>query len=269
MERLSKEDLLELVEYRGSDADLDRSLHQWPEELRLLYELLVTDAAEADAFAQKLVQSRKLDQYISQAMAEIPVPEDSSSRILDALGRAAEELDGDRLVRPKLVQVHGNSPVEVRRRQAMRIVVVMALMIFGMALWPFVASDPSSDVEFAQVQQSIEPWVAELDQKESWQEVDGDIEGVVETLNQHFPLGMKARHTTVGNGPLAVDFSSPRNGKVVVFVLEQNASFVSEPQFEVLQISGPFAVALVRVGTLQVLIVTDESMKRITDFLPG
>ena len=69
----------------------------------------------------------------------------------------------------------------------------MFILWSRMALWPFVASDPSSDVEFAQVQQSIEPWVAELDQKESWQEVDGDIEGVVETLNQHFPLGMKAR----------------------------------------------------------------------------
>ena len=56
MEQLSKEDLLELVKYLGSDADLDRSLQQWPEELRLLYELLVTDDAEADAFALQLLQ---------------------------------------------------------------------------------------------------------------------------------------------------------------------------------------------------------------------
>ena len=76
-------------------------------------------------------------------------------------------------------------------------------------------------------------------------------------------------YTTVGNGQLVVDFSSPRNGKVVVFVLNKNASAVSEPQFEVRQISGPFGVAMVRIGTLQVLVVTDESMKRITDFLPG
>ena len=108
-----------------------------------------------------------------------------------------------------------------------------------------------------------------MDQEEAWQEVDGEIGLLVETLQQYLPLGVKARHTTVGNGQLVVDFSSPRNGKVVVFVLNQNASAVSEPQFEVRQISGPFGVALVRVGTLHVLVVTDESMKRITDFLPG
>ena len=143
------------------------------------------------------------------------------------------------------------------------------MVIFGMTLWPFVVSDQSSDVGFTQLQQTIEPWVAELDQEEAWQEVDGEIGLLVETLQQYLPLGVKARHTTVGNGQLVVDFSSPRNGKVVVFVLNQNASAVSEPQFEVRQISGPFGVALVRVGTLQVLVVTDESMKRITDFLPG
>ena len=269
MEQLSKEDLLELVKYLGSDADLDRSLQQWPEELRLLYELLVTDDAEADAFAQQLLQSQELDQCISQVMAEIPVPGESSLRVVAALERAADELDGDSLVQPKLAQVHGDSSVEMRRRQSLQIVVVMAVVIFGMTLWPFIVSDQSSDVGFAQLQQSIEPWVAELDQEEAWQEVDGEIGLLVETLQQYLPLGVKARHTTVGNGQLVVDFSSPRNGKVVVFVLNQNASPVSEPQFEVRQISGPFGVALVRVGTLQVLVVTDESMKRITDFLPG
>ena len=101
MEQLSKEDLLELVKYLGSDADLDRSLQQWPEELRLLYELLVSDDAEADAFALQLLQSQELDQCISQVMAEIPVPGESSLRVVAALGRAADELDQTReRVRP-------------------------------------------------------------------------------------------------------------------------------------------------------------------------
>ena len=270
MEQFTKDDLLELVGLRAADGLSEHDVAQWPEELRVLYELVVTTPDEAEAFAQQLVQNQNLDQMLADVMTEVTVPSDLGSRVMAALPLATETIDDGELLHARLSEVRDTRGVdERRRRSSLQIVTALAVMIFGFALWPLVAPDSTGDIDIVQVKQSIEPWIAELDQNDSWDELSGEAITIAGTLQQHLPLGTKVRSTTVGDGQLVLDFSSPRNGKVVVFILRQNAEESSTSDFEVLQVSGPFAAAMGRVGDLQILIVTNESMKRIKDFLPG
>ena len=270
MEDLTKDELLELVGSCSANGLSEQSVEQWPEELRVLFEVAVKTPDEAEAFAQQLVQNQNLDQMLADVMTEVTVPSDLGIRVVAALPLATESIDDTELLHARLSEVRDTHGVDQRRRRSsLQIVTALAVMIFGLALWPLVAPDSSGDIDVVQVKQSVEPWIAELDQNDSWDELSGEATAIAGTLQQSLPLGTKVRSTTVGDGQLVLDFSSPRNGKVVVFILSQSDEEVSTPDFEVLQVSGPFAVAMGRVGNLQVVIVTNESMKRIRDFLPG
>ena len=270
MEQFTKDDLIELMGQWSADGLSEHDVTQWPEELRVLYGLVVTTPGEAEAFAQQLVQNQNLDQMLADVMTEVTVPSDLGSRVVAALPLATESIDDAELLHARLSEVRDTHGVDQRRRRSsLQIVTALAVMIFGLALWPLVAPDLTEDIDVVQVKQSIEPWVTELDQNDSWDELSGKTLAIAGTLQQYLPLGTKVRSTTVGDGQLVLDFSSPRNGKVVIFILRQNAEEFSTPDFDVLQVSGPFAAAMGRVGDLQILIVTNESMKRIKDFLPG
>ncbi|MEC9096027.1 MAG: hypothetical protein VX776_05295 [Planctomycetota bacterium] len=271
MEQLSKDDLLELAVCLGKDVAPEVSMEQWPVELRSLYKSFVDTDSEAEVFAQQLVRNQELDRLLVEAMTDVQVPGDLRDRVLSFLQQetrdaCADDLD---LVQPKLAEVRDASDVDVRRRQSLQLISAMVVLIFGFVLWPIFVSDRNAGTDVADVQQSIEPWVAELDQKETSREVVGEVASIVQALQEVMPVGAKVRHAIVGDGHLALDFSSPRNGQVIVFVLEQNAIEVLDPQFEVLQVSGPFAAAMGRIGKLKILIVTNESMKRVSEFLPG
>ena len=269
MEQLSKNDLFELAEPLEKKSDANHAIQQWPLELRSLYESFVKDDDEAEAFAQQLLLNQELDRLLAEIMADVPLPVDLADRIVVSLRQEIGATDVGELVQPKLAEVQDTSYVAARRRRSLQFISVMAVVIFGFALWPFFASDRIADYDVTQLQQSIDPWMIELDQRAAWNDVAGEVNSIVKTLQQYMPLGTKVRHATVDDGHLVLDFSSPRNGKIVIFVLDQNAIEVPEPQFEVLQVSGPFAAARGRIGNLHILIVTNESMKRIGTFLQG
>lgn len=269
MEQISKDDLLELI--GRLDREIPEGIDQWPDELQQLHDLLIAGPEEAEQFASDLSAQQKLDRLISDVMSDVPVPTDLAARLTSVIMQEHVGPPADELVQPRVAEVHDTDEQQPGRRGALQLLFVMSLVIFGLAMWPLVVPDGSQDVDVAEVQNSIEPWFAEVAEVEQWHDVSEDSEwtAVVRMLQQHLHLGDRSRFARLADGQLVIDFSSPRNGKVVVFVLRHDAPQVAEPSFDVLQVSGPFAAAMGRIDSLQFLVVTNESMKRISEFWAG
>ena len=263
MEQITKDDLLQLV----GGLEFTRSTrNEWPEELRKLYDLTVQDVEAAERFSQELVEQQRADKLIAAAMPDVQIPVDLKQRITSAL---AESFDSD-FVKPRLSEVTPPVTLDPTRRNSVRWILAMTVAIFGLAMWPFLAGDSFKEPDLTQVQQSISLWIAELDQFEAWQQTaelrDTGLHDLVQTLDQHMQLGALSRYARLADGQLVLDYSSPRNGRVVVFVLAQNAPILGPPVYEPIQVSGPFAAAIGKIGSLRVLVVTNESMKRVSEF---
>ncbi len=279
MEQFNKEDLLQLQmsmspEHKsGGSGSVD--VESWPEELQAIYQALLLDGVDANELAEQIIEQQDADVVIRDAMLDVDVPDGLTQRIRQALEEqfpSQSESQRERpeeFVRPRMGEVVQPGMEASPRRRSLQLVGLMSVVVFGLALWPLLVPNRPADVDITQIHKSITPWFSEIEKIDTWQSeaLAAEPANVLRLLQQHMNLGTKSKYGQLSDGREVFDFSSPRNGKVVIFILASNAPQVASPSFEVLQVSGPYGAAIGKIGSLQILLVTDESMKRVQRFL--
>ena len=278
MEQFNKEDLLQLQDLispehkSGGSSSVD--VESWPEELQTIYQALLLDGVDANELAVQIIEQQEADVVIRDAMLEVELPDGLMHRIRQALEEQfssrseSQDVRPEELVRPRMGEVVQPGMETNSRRRSLQLVGLMSVVVFGLALWPLLVPNRPADLDFTQIEKSITPWFSEIEKIDTWQSdvLATETANILRLLQQNMNLGIRSKYGQLSDGREVFDFSSPRNGKVVVFILASDAPQVTNPSFEVLQVSGPYGAAIGRIGSLRILLVTDESMKRVQRF---
>jgi len=278
MEQFNKEDLLQLQDLispehkSGGSSSVD--VESWPEELQTIYQALLLDGVDANELAVQIIEQQEADVVIRDAMLEVELPDGLMHRIRQALEQQfssrseSQDVRPEELVRPRMGEVVQPGMETNSRRRSLQLVGLMSVVVFGLALWPLLVPNRPADLDFTQIEKSITPWFSEIEKIDTWQSdvLATETANILRLLQQNMNLGNRSKYGQLSDGREVFDFSSPRNGKVVVFILASDAPQVANPSFEVLQVSGPHGAAIGRIGSLRILLVTDESMKRVQRF---
>lgn len=278
MEQFNKEDLLQLQDLISSEHNSGGSssvdVESWPEELQTIYQALLLDGVDANELAIQIIEQQEADVVIRDAMLEVELPDGLMHRIRRALEEQfssrseSQDVRPEELVRPRMGEVVQPGMETSSRRRSLQLVGLMSVVVFGLALWPLLVPNRAADLDFTQIEKSITPWFSEIEKIDTWQSdvLATETANILRLLQQNMNLGNRSKYGQLSDGREVFDFSSPRNGKVVVFILASDAPQVANSSFEVLQVSGPYGAAIGRIGSLRILLVTDESMKRVQRF---
>lgn len=278
MEQFNKEDLLQLQDLispehkSGGSSSVD--VESWPEELQTIYQALLLDGVDANELAVQIIEQQEADVVIRDAMLEVELPDGLMHRIRQALEEQfssrseSQDVGPEELVRPRMGEVVQPRMETNSRRRSLQLVGLMSVVVFGLALWPLLVPNRPADLDFTQIEKTITPWFSEIEKIDTWQSdvLATETANILRLLQQNMNLGIRSKYGQLSDGREVFDFSSPRNGKVVVFILASDAPQVANPSFEVLQVSGSYGAAIGRIGSLRILLVTDESMKRVQRF---
>ena len=229
---------------------------------------------DANELAIQIIEQQEADVVIRDAMLEVELPDGLMHRIRRALEEQfssrseSQDVRPEELVRPRMGEVVQPGMETSSRRRSLQLVGLMSVVVFGLALWPLLVPNRAADLDFTQIEKSITPWFSEIEKIDTWQSdvLATETANILRLLQQNMNLGNRSKYGQLSDGREVFDFSSPRNGKVVVFILASDAPQVANSSFEVLQVSGPYGAAIGRIGSLRILLVTDESMKRVQRF---
>ena len=279
MEPIKAKDLIQLLTHDQWQQQCAQG-QALPPELGQLRELV----REQPELLDDLAWQSKFDRQLLDVFDEIDVPAELAGRLIAAIHEAeplafsnmrlsednglTDEVDAGLVVpRMAIATDVDDAPrvLQSRRRGLMWAMLgSSACLVFAVALSQFWSEPPQEQrLTYAGLEEMVPVWLVELERAQGWDPSLGDspyATSIVETQVQ----GKVVSWRTIGGSDdcIAMNLSSPRNGKLWVLILA-SGNLGRATQFKEIQLSGEFSAGTWSDGKHLFVAVSDESMKKI------
>jgi len=279
MEPIKAKDLIQLLTHDQWQQQFAQG-QALPPELGQLRELV----REQPELLDDLAWQSKFDRQLLDVFDEIDVPAELAGRLIAAVHEAepiassnmrlsedsgfTDEVDAGLVVpRMAIATDVDDAPrvLQSRRRGLMWAMLgTSACLVFAVALSQFWSEPPQEQrLTYAGLEKMVPVWLVELERTQGWDPSLGDspyATSIVETQVQ----GKVVSWRTIGGSDdcIAMNLSSPRNGKLWVLILA-SGNLGRATQFREIQLSGEFSAGTWSDGKHLFVAISDESMKRI------
>ena len=279
MEPIKAKDLIQLLTHDQWQQQFAQG-QALPPELDQLRELV----REQPELLDDMAWQSKFDRQLLDVFDEIDVPAELAGRLIAAIHEAeppassnmrlsednglTDEVDAGLVVpRMAIATDVDDAPrvLQSRRRGLMWAMLgTSACLVFAVALSQFWSEPPQEQrLTYAGLEEMVPVWLVELERAQGWDPSLGDspyATSIVETQVQ----GKVVSWRTIGGSDdcIAMNLSSPRNGKLWVLILS-GGNLDRATQFRKMQLSGKFSAGTWSDGKHLFVAVSDESMKKI------
>jgi len=279
MEPIKGKDLIQLLTHDQWQQQFAQG-QALPPELDQLRELV----REQPELLDDMAWQSKFDRQLLDVFDEIDVPAELAGRLIAAIHEAeppassnmrlsednglTDEVDAGLVVpRMAIATDVDDAPrvLQSRRRGLMWAMLgTSACLVFAVALSQFWSEPPQEQrLTYAGLEEMVPVWLVELERAQGWDPSLGDspyATSIVETQVQ----GKVVSWRTIGGSDdcIAMNLSSPRNGKLWVLILA-SGNLGRATQFKEIQLSGEFSAGTWSDGKHLFVAISDESMKKI------
>ena len=279
MEPIKAKDLIQLLTHDQWQQQFAQG-QALPPELDQLRELV----REQPELLDDMAWQSNFDRQLLDVFDEIDVPAELAGRLIAAIHEAeppassnmrlsednglTDEVDAGLVVpRMAIATDVDDAPrvLQSRRRGLMWAMLgSSACLVFAVALSQFWSEPPQEQrLTYAGLEEMVPVWLVELERAQGWDPSLGDspyATSIVETQVQ----GKVVSWRTIGGSDdcIAMNLSSPRNGKLWVLILA-SGNLGRATQFREIQLSGEFSAGTWSDGKHLFVAISDESMKRI------
>ena len=279
MEPIKAKDLIQLLTHDQWQQQFAQG-QALPPELDQLRELV----REQPELLDDMAWQSKFDRQLLDVFDEIDVPAELAGRLIAAIHEAeplassnmrlsednglTDEVDAGLVVpRMAIATDVDDAPrvLQSRRRGLMWAMLgTSACLVFAVALSQFWSEPPQEQrLTYAGLEEMVPVWLVELERAQGWDPSLGDspyATSIVETQVQ----GKVVSWRTIGGSDdcIAMNLSSPRNGKLWVLILA-GGNLERATQFRKIQLSGEFSAGTWSDGKHLFVAISDESMKKI------
>ena len=279
MEPIKAKDLIQLLTHDQWQQQFAQG-QALPPELDQLRELV----REQPELLDDMAWQSKFDRQLLDVFDEIDVPAELAGRLIAAIHEAeppassnmrlsednglTDEVDAGLVVpRMAIATDVDDAPrvLQSRRRGLMWAMLgTSACLVFAVALSQFWSEPPQEQrLTYAGLEEMVPVWLVELERAQGWDPSLGDspyATSIVETQVQ----GKVVSWRTIGGSDdcIAMNLSSPRNGKLWVLILA-SGNLGRATQFREIQLSGEFSAGTWSDGKHLFVAISDESMKKI------
>jgi len=279
MEPIKGKDLIQLLTHDQWQQQFAQG-QALPPELDQLRELV----REQPELLDDMAWQSNFDRQLLDVFDEIDVPAELAGRLIAAIHEAeplafsnmrlsednglTDEVDAGLVVpRMAIATDVDDAPrvLQSRRRGLMWAMLgSSACLVFAVALSQFWSEPPQEQrLTYAGLEEMVPVWLVELERAQGWDPSLGDspyATSIVETQVQ----GKVVSWRTIGGSDdcIAMNLSSPRNGKLWVLILA-SGNLGRATQFREIQLSGEFSAGTWSDGKHLFVAVSDESMKKI------
>ena len=279
MEPIKAKDLIQLLTHDQWQQQFAQG-QALPPELDQLRELV----REQPELLDDMAWQSNFDRQLLDVFDEIDVPAELAGRLIAAIHEAeppassnmrlsednglTDEVDAGLVVpRMAIATDVDDAPrvLQSRRRGLMWAMLgTSACLVFAVALSQFWSEPPQEQrLTYAGLEEMVPVWLVELERAQGWDPSLGDspyATSIVETQVQ----GKVVSWRTIGGSDdcIAMNLSSPRNGKLWVLILA-GGNLERATQFRKIQLSGEFSAGTWSDGKHLFVAISDESMKRI------
>ena len=279
MEPIKAKDLIQLLTHDQWQQQFAQG-QALPPELDQLRELV----REQPELLDDMAWQSKFDRQLLDVFDEIDVPAELAGRLIAAIHEAeplassnmrlsednglTDEVDAGLVVpRMAIATDVDDAPrvLQSRRRGLMWAMLgTSACLVFAVALSQFWSEPPQEQrLTYAGLEEMVPVWLVELERAQGWDPSLGDspyATSIVETQVQ----GKVVSWRTIGGSDdcIAMNLSSPRNGKLWVLILS-GGNLDRATQFRKMQLSGKFSAGTWSDGKHLFVAISDESMKKI------
>jgi len=280
MEPIKTKDLIQLLTHDQWQQQFAHG-QALPPELEQLGDLV----REQPGLLDDLAWQSELDRQLLDVFDEVAVPADLVGRLTTAIQEAkplaassdirlseeselTDEVDIDLVVpRMAIATDVGDAPsllASRRRRLMWSMLGTAACLVFVVALSPFWSVPPVEQrLTYAGLEEMVPVWLAELEQTQGWDSSLADAPYATSIVEPQVE-GKVISWRTIGGSDdcIAMNLSSPRNGKLWVLILPAR-DFGRATQFRKMQLSGEFSAGSWSDGKHLFVAISDESMKKI------
>ena len=279
MEPIKGKDLIQLLTHDQWQQQFAQG-QALPPELDQLRELV----REQPELLDDMAWQSNFDRQLLDVFDEIDVPAELAGRLIAAIHEAeplafsnmrlsednglTDEVDAGLVVpRMAIATDVDDAPrvLQSRRRGLMWAMLgTSACLVFAVALSQFWSAPPQKRrLTYAGLEEMVPVWLVELERAQGWNPSLGDspyATSIVETQVQ----GKVVSWRTIGGSDdcIAMNLSSPRNGKLWVLILA-SGNLGRATQFREIQLSGEFSAGTWSDGKHLFVAISDESMKKI------
>ena len=280
MEPIKTRDLVQLLTHDQWQQQFSQG-EALPPELEQLRDLV----REQPGLLDEMAWQSELDRQLLDVFDEVDVPVELAGRLLAAIQEAEpiaaasnirlsedsefpDEVDTNVVVPRMAIATDVGDPPHLLRSRRRGLMWAMlgtaACLVFAVALSPF-WSVPSVEqrLTYAGLEEMVPVWLAELELTQGWDSSLADspyATSIVETQVQGKVISWRA---IGGNDDcIAMNLSSPRNGKLWVLILSAG-EVERATQFRKMQLSGEFSAGSWSDGKHLFVAISDESMKKI------
>ncbi|MCS5630178.1 MAG: hypothetical protein NZ744_05060 [Pirellulaceae bacterium] len=279
MEPIKAKDLIQLLTHDQWQQQFAQG-QALPPELDQLRELV----REQPELLDDMAWQSKFDRQLLDVFDEIDVPAELAGRLIAAIHEAEpiassnmrlsedsgliDEVEAGLVVpRMAIATDVDDAPrvLQSRRRGLMWAMLgTSACLVFAVALSQFWSVPPQEQrLTYAGLEKMVPVWLVELERTQGWDPSLGDspyATSIVETQVQ----GKVVSWRTIGDSDdcIAMNLSSPRNGKLWVLILA-GGNLERATQFRKIQLSGEFSAGTWSDGKHLFVAISDETMKKI------
>jgi len=279
MEPIKAKDLIQLLTHDQWQQQFAQG-QALPPELDQLRELV----REQPELLDDMAWQSKFDRQLLDVFDEIDVPAELAGRLIAAIDEVepiafsntclsedsglTDEMDAALVVpRMAIATDVDDAPriLQSRRRGLMWAMLgTSTCLVFAVVLSQFWSVPPQEQrLTYAGLEEMVPVWLVELERAQGWDSSLGDspyATSIVETQVQ----GKVVSWRTIGGSDdcIAMNFSSPRNGKLWVLILA-GGNLERATRFRKIQLSGEFSAGTWSDGKHVFVAISDESMKKI------
>jgi hypothetical protein len=279
MEPIKAKDLIQLLTHDQWQQQFSQG-EALPPELEQLRELV----REQPELLDDMVWQSKIDRQLLEVIDEIDVPTELAGRLVAAIHEAdpiavssnirlsedselTDEVAAD-LVVPRMAiatdVVDAPRLLQPRRGLMWAMLATAACLVVAVALSQFWnAPSQEQHLTYAGLEEMVPVWLVELERTQGW---DPSLEdspyatSIVESQVQGKVVSWRMIRSS--DDCIAMNLSSPRNGKLWVLILS-GGNLDRATQFRKIQLSGKFSAGTWSDGKHLFVAISDESMKKI------
>jgi len=280
MEPIKAKDLIQLLTHDQWQQQFSQG-EALPPELEQLRELV----REQPELLDDMVWQSKIDRQLLEVFDEIDVPTELAGRLVTAIHEAdpiavssnmrlsedselTDEVAADLVVpRMAIATDVDDAPrlLQPRRRGLMWAMLgTSACLVFAVALSQFWNVPPQEQrLTYAGLEEMVPVWLVELERTQGWDPRLDDspyATSIVESQVQGKVVSWRTIRSS--DDCIAMNLSSPRNGKLWVLILS-GGNLDRATQFRKMQLSGKFSAGTWSDGKHLFVAISDESMKKI------
>jgi hypothetical protein len=280
MEPIKAKDLIQLLTHDQWQQQFSQG-EALPPELEQLRELV----REQPELLDDMVWQSKIDRQLLEVFDEIDVPTELAGRLVAGIHEAdpiavssnmrlsedselTDEVAADLVVpRMAIATDVDDAPrlLQSRRRGLMWAMLgTSACLVFAVALSQFWNVPPQEQrLTYAGLEEMVPVWLVELERTQGWDPSLDDspyATSIVESQVQGKVVSWRTIRSS--DDCIAMNLSSPRNGKLWVLILS-GRNLDRATQFRKMQLSGKFSAGTWSDGKHLFVAISDESMKKI------